>query len=100
MHAQEFERTGGFSPVTPRFFEAAAKCCHMVGIYPENDEFRRLRIADICQKVTTYSEFHDQVKLFLINQFGINELARNRAFLRINTTERRAEEIMRVLQSS
>ena len=100
IHAQEFERTGGFSPVTPRFFEAAAKCCHMVGIYPENDEFRRLRIADICQRVTTYSEFHDEVKHLLITRFGTNELMRNQAFLRVNTTERRAEDIIRVLQLS
>ena len=100
IHAQEFERTGGFSPVTPRFFEAAAKCCHMVGIYPENDEFRRLRIADICQRVTTYTEFHERVKKLLISPFGTSELARNQAFLRVNTTERRAEDIIRVLQLS
>lgn len=100
MHSKEIERTGGLNPVTPRFFEAASMCCHMVGIYPNNDEFKKICISDICKNVNTYSEFYEAVKFFLREPFGINELNRNQAFLRYNATERRADEIRSVLHST
>jgi hypothetical protein len=99
LHPEGIQRTGGFNPVTPRFLEAAANCCHMVGIYPRNEDFEKMKIADVCSRVSSYSEFHESVEQLLGTPFGETELARNQSFLLRNTTERRAEEIQSVLEA-
>jgi len=100
MHAQEFARTGGLNPITPRFLEAAASCCFMVGIFPNNEEFERMRIKDVCRQVTTYGEFSESVSDLLAMPFGSVELSRYRNFLARNSTEERADEIRRVLETA
>lgn len=94
---EELPRTGGFSPVTPRFFEAAAHCCHMVGIYPDNKEFMGSNIPDVCQRVGSYAEFYESVERLLAAPFGCREMQRNRDFIRKNSTERRADEIQQFM---
>jgi hypothetical protein len=54
-------RTGGFSPVTPRFLEGAACGCHLVGIFPDNPDFAYNTIDKICVNVKTYDSFRSTI---------------------------------------
>jgi hypothetical protein len=52
------KRTGGFNPVTPRFYEAAGLGCQMVGRYPRDGvDFLANDVSSVCPHVETYKEF-------------------------------------------
>lgn len=81
------ERTGGFSPVTPRFLESAACGCRLVGIYPENDDFAFYEINKICSNIVSYDNFRRTILTFLDSQeipgyqdYLSNHLTSKRAF--------------------
>jgi hypothetical protein len=52
------KRTGGYNPVTPRFYESAAARCHLVGRFPKDGaDFVFNRVASACSHVDTFDEF-------------------------------------------
>ncbi len=52
------KRTGGYNPVTPRFYESAAARCHLIGRFPrEGADFVVNRVASACRHVDTFDEF-------------------------------------------
>lgn len=83
------QRTGGFSPVTPRFLESAACGCHLVGVYPDNDDFRYFGIDEICANVTDYDSFKSIVLQYLHSQSA----ADHRSFLTRHLSGTRANEL-------
>jgi hypothetical protein len=54
-------RTGGFNPVTPRFYESAVKYCYMIGRYPDTPDFVLNKVSDVCERPETYEEFEQLV---------------------------------------
>jgi hypothetical protein len=54
-------RTGGFNPVTPRFFELLSGSCHIMARYPKTAETDYYRLAEICPSITTYDAFESQL---------------------------------------
>jgi CheY-like chemotaxis protein len=51
-------RTGGFNPVTPRFYESAAARCHLIGRFPaDGADFVANRVAGACRHVDSFDEF-------------------------------------------
>lgn len=85
----DIERTGGFSPVTPRFLESAACGCHMIGIYPENDDFKYYGIAKICKKVHSYEAFRNTV----LENLGTDNQPNYHDFLRKNLSSIKGQEL-------
>jgi hypothetical protein len=83
------KRTGGFSPVTPRFLESAACDCCMVGLYPANDDFTYYGIDKICKNVQDYTAFRSAVLKFLQDP----QLPDHREFLARHLTSQRAVEL-------
>jgi hypothetical protein len=90
------ERTGGFSPVTPRFFESAACGCKLIGIYPQNEDFLYFRINEICANVSDYKSFRNLVLRYLNDQ-SIPEYAE---VLGLHLTSKRAAELLTKLSST
>ena len=53
------ERTGGFNPVTPRFYESAAAGCHLIGRYPETGaDFIENGVPAVCINARSAEEFN------------------------------------------
>ncbi len=51
-------RTGGFNPVTPRFYESAASRCHLVGLFPyRGSDFIENRVSSVCQLPSSQEHF-------------------------------------------
>lgn len=51
-------RTGGYNPVTPRFYESAAARCHLIGRFPKDGaDFIANRVVSACLNVETFDEF-------------------------------------------
>ena len=51
-------RTGGYNPVTPRFYESAAARCHLIGRFPQaGADFVANRVASVCRHVDSLDEF-------------------------------------------
>lgn len=56
-------RTGGYNPVTPRFYEAAALGCRMVGRYPQSGmDYVANNIGSVCSHVESYASFVSAVE--------------------------------------
>ncbi len=83
------QRTGGFSPVTPRFLESAACGCYLVGVYPDNDDFRYFGINEVCANVTDYNSFKTIVLQYLQNQ----KTPDYSSFLQRHLSSKRATEL-------
>jgi hypothetical protein len=83
------QRTGGFSPVTPRFLESAACGCHLVGIYPDNDDFRFFGIDEVCVNVGNYDSFKRIVLQYLQDQ----KTPDSNSFLQRHLSGKRATEL-------
>lgn len=49
--------TGGFNPMSPRFYESAACYCRLIGRFPHNDEFDIFNFNRIADRVESYDEF-------------------------------------------
>lgn len=82
-------RTGGFSPVTPRFLESAACKCFMVGVYPENDDFQVYQIDEVCTKVGNYDSF----KNVILDHLRASHLPDYSNFVSKNLSSVRAKDI-------
>lgn len=85
--------TGGYNPVSPRFFEGAAKFCHMLGRYPKNEEFSYCGVDDICECVEEYEQFEDRLSSMLTKSF--DRFAEYRLFLDMHKTSRRVATFLR-----
>lgn len=85
----DVKRTGGFSPVTPRFLESAACGCQLIGVYPENDDFIHYDIGKICKYVNDYNTFKSIVLGFL----DANSIPDYQAFLINHLSSKRAQEL-------
>jgi len=57
----DLQRTGGYSPVTPRFFEAAVNYSVGIGIFPNNDDYNICNIKMASININTYEEFKDRI---------------------------------------
>ncbi len=93
--------TGGFDPVSPRFFESAAGYCRMIGRFPETQEFEFLGVNDIAERVNSYQQFESLVQLYLGKRF--DKMPEYAAFLRRHATSARAcllENALRQLRGS
>lgn len=91
---QDKSRTGGFSPVTPRFFESAACGCKLLGIYPQNADFEYYGIREVCPSVKTYDEFRNLAIDYLDNS-AVPDFT---SFLKKHTTSNRANELLNKLR--
>jgi hypothetical protein len=87
-------RTGGFSPVTPRFLESAACGCNLLGIYPENADFDYYRIREVCVSVTNFDQFKALARKYLTSQITPDYTT----FLQKNLTSTRTTELLNKLR--
>jgi hypothetical protein len=83
-------RTGGFSPVTPRFLESASCGCHLIGLYPQNADFEYYGIKEICNAVASFDEFK-KVTLDYLNKTNPPDFTQ---FLEKHLTSNRAAELL------
>ncbi|MEJ7645118.1 MAG: hypothetical protein WKF87_11025 [Chryseolinea sp.] len=89
-------RTGGFSPVTPRFLESAACGCHLIGIYPQNSDFDYFDINSVCSQPSDYESF-ERLVLKLLSEKNPPD---HSSFLRRHVTSLRAVELLKKISSS
>ncbi|AKI96631.1 hypothetical protein [Kosmotoga pacifica] len=90
--------TGGFNPVTPRFFESAVSYCFMVGRYPRNKDFAFCGVNKVCQIPNSYNEFRDLVLEGLNNGPSYYDSLRN--FSKMHLTSVRAKELTELLNTA
>lgn len=81
--------TGGFNPVTPRFFELLSAGCYVIARYPQNEESEFYQLDTICPSVNNYEDFSKQMN-FALNS---NELPikRNSEYLKKHYTSTRID---------
>lgn len=60
-------RTGGFSPVTPRFLEMVSAGCQIMARYPANAETQFFELDKICVSCDTYQVFENELSRALNN---------------------------------
>ena len=92
---EDRERTGGFSPVTPRFLESAACACRLIGIYPGNADFDYYGIKEVCPAVTSFGQFRNVAVEYLSEQ----KRPDFSTFLEKHLTSKRAIELLNKLTS-
>jgi len=54
-------RTGGYNPVTPRFYESAVNYCYMIGRFPDSADFVENQVSSVCERPADYEEFESTV---------------------------------------
>lgn len=86
------KRTGGFSPVTPRFLESAASGCWLIGAYPENDDFVWYGIREVCESVKAYDAFERQAIRYLADPKSPDYST----FLQRHLTSERARQLLKI----
>jgi hypothetical protein len=69
----ELLRTGGFNPVTPRFYESAVNYCYMIGRYPDTADFLTNHIYSVCERPTNYEDFEKMLLQMLNTPFNKKE---------------------------
>jgi|GEM_PF-1205847 len=77
-------RTGGFNPVTPRFYESAVNYCYMIGRFPDAPDFIYNKVASVCERPDSYEAFEQQVLSMLATPF--NQQERYRPFIQQHLT--------------
>ncbi len=92
---EDRERTGGFSPVTPRFLESAACGCKLLGLYPQNDDFEFYGIKEVCTSVTSYDQFRNLACEYLAQR----TIPDYTSFLESHLTSKRANELLNKLKN-
>lgn len=80
--------TGGFDPVSPRFYESAAGYCRLVGRFPQNSEFEYFGINRIAEHVSSYQQFETTVMGYIGKEFDRTE--EYQEILKSHTTSSRA----------
>ena len=59
------KRTGGFNPLTPRWFELLAAGCHVIARYPDTQETRHYRMSTVAPPVNSYEQFKQELTMYL-----------------------------------
>jgi hypothetical protein len=91
------KRTGGFNPVTPRFYEAAVKYCYIVARYPkEAADFVQNGIERVALKPETFTEFEETIHSLLKMPFSRTESYR--PFIQEHLTSTISHSIKNYLQ--
>lgn len=80
--------TGGFDPVSPRFYESIGCFCRLIGRFPETEEFELLGLNTIAERVDSYQQFERLVSGYFGQAFDRKQ--EYQAFLRQHTTGARA----------
>jgi hypothetical protein len=84
--------TGGYNPVTPRFYESAANYCYMLGRYPDNADFKYCNISEVCEKIVDFNSFENSIKNKLNKSF--DQFDRYDAFLENHFTSKRVHQLV------
>jgi len=63
------KRTGGFNPVTPRFYESAICYCYMVGRFPDSPDFIQNEVSSVCERPSDYHDFETMIVKMLREPF-------------------------------
>lgn len=66
------ERTGGFSPVTPRFLEMISAGCHVIARYPKNAETDFFEMNRFCISCDNYELFEKELSKALGHKPDLN----------------------------
>jgi hypothetical protein len=85
----ELLRTGGFNPVTPRFYESAVKYCYMVGRYPDTPDFIKNNISSVCERSDNYEDFEKMILKMIKTPF--DQKAKYDIFIKQHLTSTVAE---------
>jgi hypothetical protein len=89
-------RTGGFNPVTPRFFESAVNYCYMAGRYPiTGADFKYCNVAKVCQHYDNFDQFSDYILTMLKTPF--DQVEKYNFFIKQHLTSVRAGVIKQAL---
>jgi hypothetical protein len=91
------KRTGGFNPVTPRFYESLAAQCFMVGRYNDTPDFVHNQVSEVCARPENFASFEKLVLEMLQRPFEINETSSQ--FLKRHLTSTVALSIKRELET-
>lgn len=86
---EDRKRTGGFSPVTPRFLESAACGCHMVGLFPDNDDFKYYEVERACKKIEDYTMFRETI----LSNLKSDKLPNHQDFINKHLSSVKAQEL-------
>jgi hypothetical protein len=91
---EDKSRTGGFSPVTPRFLESAACGCKLLALYLQNADFDYYKISQVAPVVTNYKHFRE-----LANEYLMTDATPDYShYLQAHLTSKRAKELLNKLQ--
>jgi len=90
---EDFQRTGGFSPVTPRLLEMVAGHCLVAGRYADNADAEYFAVNEFCPNVREYSQFKALVEDYLERGDRHPTYRNYPAFLNKHYTSRRASQI-------
>jgi hypothetical protein len=89
-------RTGGFNPVTPRFYESAVNYCKLVGRFPDNPDFLYNNVASVCDRPANYEEFEAVILKMLSEPFILTQ--DYKLFLESHLTSTTAQAIREALR--
>ncbi|HPM02033.1 MAG TPA: hypothetical protein PK816_07730 [Candidatus Cloacimonadota bacterium] len=84
--------TNGIHPVSARFLESIISFCHIIGVYPENEDFNYFEMSSICNNVRDYAHFKTSVLQYLHEPF--NKMNLYKHFLQKHYVEDRAKQIV------
>lgn len=83
----------GLLTVPIRYFESAAKFCHMISRHPDSGDFQWLGIVDIAEHVGSYEEFELIAMRCLNNALGPEKNRSYNGFLSHHVASRRADQV-------
>ena len=66
-------RTGGYNPVTPRFYESAINYCYLVGRYPDSPDFIHNDVSSVCERPENYEDFETVILKMLAEPFSLQK---------------------------
>jgi len=89
------KRTGGFNPLTPRFFELLAAGCHVIARYPDNEEAQFYKLNEIAPAISSYNDFEHRINEALNTPAPV---FRNAAYLNKHYTSTNLPVIESLLQ--
>jgi hypothetical protein len=92
MDGGDKARTGGFNPVTPRFYESAINYCYMVGRYPDTPDFIYNDVASVCERPADYESFEKTILQMLSTPFAFQN--KYEPFIRKHLTSATAKTIL------
>ncbi len=90
-------RTGGFSPVTPRFLEMVGSGCVVLARYPDNYDTNYFNLDSICTRINNYEDFEQGLIEALQN--ANSETANYSNYLKQHFTSQRAVLLESILQN-